>query len=279
MTSSRRSASTERSSENICCLYTLLGVQKNSTDADIKKAYRKLALKWHPDKNPDRKEKAERMFKRIANAYEVLSNEKSRTEYDKYGVRGQGATFTGASTAQQQHRSSANRDRRRTTAFHTFGGNGSANFRSPFDIFREFFGDSFLFGGIDPTFFAFYDPAEELAAAARRRRYTANIFANANNNNFHPHFNGAHKHRHYHSQQGKEKDENKCEFSSVIRFSKSVKDPDNKLKKTTTCTRLIDGKRIVTKKTEDDGEETLEVLEDGILKSRLINGHPVGMAV
>jgi DnaJ-class molecular chaperone len=57
--------------------YQILGIQKNSADSDIKKAYRKLALKWHPDKNED-KLRATEMFKKIAEAYEVLSNKSKR---------------------------------------------------------------------------------------------------------------------------------------------------------------------------------------------------------
>jgi preprotein translocase subunit Sec63 len=62
---------TSISEKSIDCLYAVLGVKKEADEAEIKKAYRRLALKWHPDKNPERKDRAERMFKRIAQAYEV----------------------------------------------------------------------------------------------------------------------------------------------------------------------------------------------------------------
>jgi len=62
--------------------YSILGVRKNANKSTIKKAYRKLALEYHPDKNPGDSE-AERKFKKIVKAYEVLSSKQSRKEYDE----------------------------------------------------------------------------------------------------------------------------------------------------------------------------------------------------
>lgn len=71
--------------------YEVLGVAKNATDDEIKKAYRKLAIKYHPDKNPDDKD-AEEKFKEAAEAYDVLSNADKRARYDQFGHAGtQGA--------------------------------------------------------------------------------------------------------------------------------------------------------------------------------------------
>lgn len=67
--------------------YEILGVQRNATEAEIKKAYRKMALQFHPDKNPGNKE-AEDKFKEAAEAYEVLSNADKRSKYDQYGHEG-----------------------------------------------------------------------------------------------------------------------------------------------------------------------------------------------
>ena len=64
--------------------YQMLGVSKDASLQEIKKAYRKLAVKYHPDKNPGNKE-AEEKFKQISDAYQVLSDEEKRAAYDRYG--------------------------------------------------------------------------------------------------------------------------------------------------------------------------------------------------
>jgi len=120
--------------------YSILEVTPNASINDIKKSYRKLALKWHPDKNPDNQEQANRMFKEISEAYEVLSDDKKRKIYNQYGKDG---LINGGSGNGGRRRS----NQRHPGHFDPFGqdfgpGFFSFSFRDPEDVFKEFFNTS-----------------------------------------------------------------------------------------------------------------------------------------
>ena len=105
--------------------YEVLGVERSSSEEEIKRAYRKLAVKFHPDKNPDDPH-AEEKFKELGEAYEVLMNGDKRAAYDRFGH----------------------------AAFEQGGMGGfRGGFHDPFDIFREVFGSGGIGGGIFETFF------------------------------------------------------------------------------------------------------------------------------
>ena len=109
--------------ENKRDYYEVLGVQKSATTEEIKKAYRKLAMKYHPDRNPDNKE-AEEKFKEVGEAYEVLSDEGKRQRYDQFGFAGVDPNYgAGAGGA-------------------GFGG-GFSGFGDFGDIFSDLFGGGF----------------------------------------------------------------------------------------------------------------------------------------
>lgn len=106
--------------------YSILGVDRNATPDEMKKAYRKSAMKWHPDKNPDNRALAEKKFQELAEAYQVLSDPKKKQIYDNYG---EDALKSGMD---EMPRGGA-------------GGGGtqyfsSSGFQNPEDLFRELFG-------------------------------------------------------------------------------------------------------------------------------------------
>jgi molecular chaperone DnaJ len=103
--------------------YEVLGVGRNSSEEEVKRAYRRLAVKFHPDKNPDDPH-AEEKFKELGEAYDVLMDSDKRAAYDRFG-----------------HGAFAS------------GGAGFGGFHDPFDIFREVFGGGGFGGGIFETFF------------------------------------------------------------------------------------------------------------------------------
>src|SRR5947207_3803088 len=74
--------------------YEVMGVQRGASEDEIKKAYRGLARKYHPDRNPGDKE-AERKFKEVQDAYDVLSDKKKRAQYDQFGFAGPDGGFPG----------------------------------------------------------------------------------------------------------------------------------------------------------------------------------------
>ena len=78
--------------ENKRDYYEVLGVQKGASEEEIKKAYKKMARKYHPDLNPDNKE-AEEKFKEVNEAYEVLSDADKKARYDQYGFAGVDPNF------------------------------------------------------------------------------------------------------------------------------------------------------------------------------------------
>ncbi len=122
--------------------YKVLGVPKAATADELKKAYRKLAVQYHPDKNKSKE--AEEKFKEINQAYEVLGNEQKRKQYDQFGSaafenggRGAGGPFGGFGGQQGPF----------TYSYSTNGeGFDFGGFSDPFDIFEQFFGG----GGASP---------------------------------------------------------------------------------------------------------------------------------
>src|SRR3989344_864691 len=131
--------------------YDILGISKGASADEIKKAYRKQALEWHPDRHRDDKEAAEKRFKEINEAYQILSDSQKKAAYDQFGhdafapgggFRGAGGFSGGSPFGQAQQ----GRWGPFTYSYTTSGGDGSPfagyDFSDPFDIFESFFGGS-----------------------------------------------------------------------------------------------------------------------------------------
>lgn len=123
--------------------YKILQVDRNATEDELKKAYRKLAMKWHPDKNPNNKKEAEAKFKQISEAYEVLSDPQKRAVYDQYGEEGLKGQVPPPDAGGPGGPGGA-------SYFSTANGPTTFRFnpRNADDIFAEFFGFSSPFGGM-----------------------------------------------------------------------------------------------------------------------------------
>jgi DnaJ-class molecular chaperone len=127
--------------------YDILGVTKSATAEEIKKNYRKQALEWHPDKHKDNKEAAEKRFKEINEAYQVLSEPEKRRAYDQFGHQAfapGGGSAQGNPFAGGQNPFGGGQGSPFTYTYSTSGpaGAGSAgfDFGDPFEIFEQFFG-------------------------------------------------------------------------------------------------------------------------------------------
>ncbi|XP_062615197.1 dnaJ homolog subfamily B member 6-like isoform X2 [Saccostrea cucullata] len=260
--------------------YVVLEITKNASETDVKKAYRKLALKWHPDKNPDNKDEAEKRFKEISEAYEVLSDKEQRAIYDKYGKEG----LSGGGGVQDDYDFNS--------PFHHFH---PFHHRNPEDVFRDFF------GGRDPfaSFFGFTRPSMGLFGnnffgdsgprRMQRRRERTDRPSSYSRRSRDVELRSAHHpmtvhsplhhfgfpmgfgftsslfddHFGMHHRPG---------FSNFSSTSFSGPRGGGNFRSTSTSTKFVNGKKVVTKKVVENGKETITVTEDGKVVQHLVNG-------
>ncbi|XP_075237949.1 dnaJ heat shock protein family (Hsp40) member B6 mrj isoform X4 [Lycorma delicatula] len=251
--------------------YKILEVNKHASTSDIKKAYRKLALKWHPDKNPNNPDEANRKFKEISEAYEVLSDESKRRMYDQpsrttktSSTRTQRSTFRSffdtpfhryfekKRRVYDQFGKEGLNDRARSRGRHhamdpdaDFMFNFPFTFRDPEEVFREFFGGS---------------PFEELFGGRRPHRggqgTISSMFSPFGIEGFDDMFNVS----------------SNAEFTSFSSAFSGGASANPAVKRTSTSTRFINGKKITTKKVSENGKETVLHYENDVLKSKTVNG-------
>lgn len=256
--------------------YKILEISRTATTDDIKRSYRKLALKWHPDKNPDNLEDATKKFKEISEAYEVLSDEKKRQMYDKYG---KDRKYINTHGTHGHERSRTGKHHADADVF-DYGGFdfGFFTFREPDDVFREFFEAN----GIGDILVGTH-------GSGHRNRNR--------NRNSHPssHHNVALSHQHHglhglfspfglnfgpslmsnlFTGQMNGSDGSHITTSSLTSQDRPYSNGAAAVKRTSTSTRFVSGKKITTKKVFENGKETVMSYEDDVLISKTVNGVP-----
>ncbi|XP_049292601.1 dnaJ homolog subfamily B member 6 isoform X1 [Anopheles funestus] len=331
--------------------YKVLEVSRTASEAEIKKAYKKLALRWHPDKNPDNPEESNRRFKEISEAYEVLSDAYKRHIYDNRGTRRSATNSTTGGTT-GSYSAFTNRDYSRNGGYdhyhhHRYGSGGSRygstggrenssssrtfSFKGFFEttpFFRffekkrriydqygkdglinngsdryhqstrhrrhngssgmddfEFFGFPFTFRDPEDVFREFFggSPFDELFRISQPAHQHARRANGATNGHHH------HHQRHSHPQNiisspfmtplmsfGLMDDffnnghmAQRGGMSSVSEYSYSGGGP---VKRTSTSTTFVNGKKLMTKKVYENGTETIMSYENDVLKSKTVNG-------
>lgn len=155
--------------------YEILGVSKNASADELKRAYRKLALEYHPDRNKTKH--AEEKFKEINHAYEVLSDPQKKTRYDTYGHAAfdptAGSGFGGANGPFGGSQGSTYRQGPFTYTYYSNQGGSPfefdfGGFSDPFEIFEQFFGGASPFGRQKPTYSLTLDFMEAIKGAEKQ---------------------------------------------------------------------------------------------------------------
>ncbi|CAH0555808.1 unnamed protein product [Brassicogethes aeneus] len=277
--------------------YKVLEVPKGATNAEIKKAYRKLALKWHPDKNPDNMDDATKKFKEISEAYEVLSDESKRKIYDTRSTR------TSAARSSRSYRSSyfdphnpfsqryfdkkrrmydqygkeglingGSRGRSRHEDEFDLGGFGFFTFRDPEDVFREFFG-ACVFDLLD-----MHGNGRHSGHSRRSNRHShpQNV-ALSQSSLFSPFgisLGGALMDDFFNPGHGGGGFTSFSTINSTFNNANGGSPVSGSVKRTSTSTRFVNGKKITTKKVFENGKETVMAYENDVLKSKTVNGVP-----
>ncbi|NXG70442.1 DNJB8 protein, partial [Baryphthengus martii] len=213
--------------------YKVLGLKKSASQDDVKKSYHRLALKWHPDKNPSNKVEAENKFKAVSEAYKVLSDPQKRSLYDR-----------------SVKRSTSPRGRSNMEGYNSF-------FDSPYvsHNLEEMFSE--VFEGMDHDVHFFWDPFDTIRTdvenwhrTSERERSSRLFFDFMETftpwNSFSP---------------SKQPNSSSAEDTAGPHNARSV----------FTTTEIINGKKITIRKIIENGQETTEVEEDDQLRSMTIN--------
>lgn len=239
--------------------YEILEVEKTATEDAIKKAYRRLALKWHPDKNLSNKSQAEEKFKLISEAYEILSDKDKRRRYDQLG---RGAFTNGHNGGSSSHEGYGR--------FSEDFLNRTFHFHNPFDIFEQFMSH---FGTEDEFGFGMH-PFADLhrrrtqnpnSSNSRRAPQQMALFDNF----FSPMRTSLFNHHTFAGDLGGDN------MGTISSFNISFGGGNGSRpisKKTTKSTKLVNGRRVTTTRVEENGQVTETTEEDGQITSKRVNG-------
>ncbi|XP_066998161.1 dnaJ homolog subfamily B member 6-B isoform X1 [Anabrus simplex] len=262
--------------------YRILEVSRTASTTDIKKAYRRLALRWHPDKNPENLDEATKKFKEISEAYEVLSDDTKRRVYDqrqRVSTRPARSSFNFRGFFETPFHRFFDKKRRVYDQYGKEGlGGGTRSryrhdvddydlnffpftFRDPEDVFREFFGAS-----------PFQDLFPGMGGPHNQRRGNRNSHDNTVSSRFFSPFGNFGFGMDFDDLLGNQ-NAGLGGFMSFSTISSSGGGPSSgTVRSTSTSTRFIDGKRITTKKVYENGKETMMTFENDKLISKTVNG-------
>lgn len=252
--------------------YQILDIQRNASDGEIKKAYRKLALKWHPDKNPNNLDEANKRFRELSEAYEVLSDEKKRHIYDQYGKEG-----LMNDRGQRSYRSSRHQHHDDFEGFDIMGGFPFV-FRPPEEVFREFFGGNSPFADLFKEVHAYQEVPHSRrsngSASSSRHHHHGR---HGNNKAMASPFAAASPMLSYAMMDFLMPTNGFTSFSSYNTVANGSggggrSGVNGAVKRTSTSTTFANGKKIMTKRVYENGKETVFSYENDVLKSKTVNG-------
>ncbi|XP_030375423.1 dnaJ homolog subfamily B member 2 isoform X1 [Scaptodrosophila lebanonensis] len=330
--------------------YKVLDVPRTATDSEVKKAYRKLALKWHPDKNPDNLDEANKRFRELSEAYEVLSDARKRKVYDAHATLRKSSASSNSSSngyysRYRSNAASSGRDYDYSSYYPSCGSTKRGNryytftFRNSFEgtpfqkffekkrrIYDEYgkdglgdrsqnrshtrhhyntqeFDDFDIMGGFP---FVFRPPEEVFREFFGVNSPFADFFRDANGypqsngsssgGSSRRHGGGSARHHHHHQQKLSSPfgapmlnysmmdffmpTNGFTSFSSMTNgsgtthtsASSSIGAHNGAVKRTSTSTVFVNGKKLMTKRVFENGKETVFSYENDVLKSKTVNG-------